>query len=154
MKAFEVLMQARDIPFDYNDNRIMCFPHIINICTTHTTESLTDPSLADEQAEFHIAPLGPEDTEQSYEEAVEHNPIALCHCTVQAVRASGQRHDHFQEIICTGNAKGWFKVSELQLLHDIKTRWDSIFLMIHRFCNLQPVSNFELLHVYILTIYK
>ncbi len=154
MKVFEVLMQDWDITFNYNDNRIMCFPHIINICTTHTTESLTDPALADEQAEFHVAPLGPEDMEQSYKEAVERNPIALCRSTVWAVRASGQQRDHFQEIIRTGNANGWFKVSELQLLHDVKTRWDSIFLMIHCFRNLQPVSNFELLHVYILTIYR
>jgi hypothetical protein len=69
MKAFEVLMQGRDISFDYNDNHIMCFPHIINICTIHTIEHLTNPMLVDEQAKFHVASLG--NMEQSYRQAVE-----------------------------------------------------------------------------------
>jgi hypothetical protein len=153
MKALAELLKARDIPFDYEDNRIMCFPHITNICTTHVVESLTNASLADAQAEFDAA-LPPRDaTDQSYEDAHSRDPIALCRCTVRAVRASGQRRDHFHEIIRDGNAKGWFKsadnppetvkVPELQLLHDVRTRWDSIFQMIHRFHELRPVSKLQ-----------
>jgi len=114
MKAFEVLMCTWDVPFDRNNNRIMCFPHIINICTTHTIESLTDPALADEQTDFDVVPfLG--GVEQDYQQAVEHNPIALCCCIVRAIHVSGKHHDDFQEIICTGNEKGWFNLPELQL---------------------------------------
>ena len=153
MKAFEALMHARDVPFNYNNNRIMCFPHIINICTTHTVESLTDPALADEQTDFDVVPfLG--GAEQDYQQAVKRNPIALCCSIVQAIRASGKRRDDFQEIIRTGNEKGWFDLPELQLLHDVKTCWDSMFLMIRRFCMLQPVSDLEPLFTYILTIYE
>jgi len=153
MKAFEALMRTRDVPFDHNNNCIMCFPHIINICTTHTVESLTDPALADEQTDFDAIPfLG--GMEQDYRQAVEHNPIALCCCIVQAIRASGKCCDDFQEIICTGNEEGWFDLPELQLLHDVKTHWDSMFLMICHFHTLQPISNLELLFAYILTIYE
>jgi hypothetical protein len=150
MRAFEDIMRAREIPFDHEDNRIMCFPHIINICTTHVIESFTDTALADDQADFDadLPPMVP--AEQTYEEACGRDPIALCRCTVRAIRASGLRRDHFHEIVCSGNTKGWFKspedptetikVPEVQLIHDVRTRWDSVFGMIHRFRELRPVS--------------
>ena len=140
MKALEALLRARDITFDYADNRIMCFPHVINICAAHTIKSFTDPELVDNQAEFSVASF-PGNGEQTYQEAVERNPIALCHSTVRAIRASGSRRDHLLEIIQTGNEKGWFKLPELQLIHDVKTRWDSVFFMIRRFRGLRPVSD-------------
>jgi hypothetical protein len=151
MRALGEIMRAREIPFDPDDNRIMCFPHIINICTTHVFESFTDTALTDDQADFDAAlpPMVP--AEQTYEEACGRDPIALCRCTVWAIHASGLRRDHFHEIVSNGNTKGWFKspedpnetikVPEVQLIHDVRTRWDSIYKMIHRFCELRPVSN-------------
>ena len=151
MKALEEIMRARDIPFGHEDNRIMCFPHVINICTTHVIDSFTNTALADEQAEFNAAlpPVVP--AEQTYEEAYDRDPIALCRCTIRAIHASGLRRDHFHEMICNGNTKGWFKlpenanetikVLEVQLIHDVRTRWDSVFRMIHHFRELWPVSN-------------
>ena len=114
----------------------MCFPHIINICTTHVIESFTNTELAEDQVEF-ILSLPPQDEEeQGYEKACRYDPIALCCGAIRAIHASGSWHDHFDNIICDGNAKGWFKLPEdakipiilpqLQLLCDVKTRWDSI----------------------------
>jgi hypothetical protein len=90
---------------------------------------------------------------QDYEEAVTLDPIALCHSIICAVRASGQRLDHFASIIRDGNEKGWFispnrqiiKVPQLQLLRDVKTRWDSIYFMIRRCREMRPVCNLRLL---------
>jgi len=75
-------MRIQDVPFDHRDNCIMCFPHIINICSTHVIESFTNMALADEQAEFDptLPPLVP--AEQTYGNACKHDPIALCHSTV------------------------------------------------------------------------
>jgi hypothetical protein len=140
MLALEQLLQAQDIPFDAEDNHIMCFPHIINICATHVIESFTDTQLVDEHVEF-TASLPPRDAdEQSYEDACAHDPIALCRHTVHAIHASGQRCDLFDEIIQDSNEKGWFRtpgnpcstmeVPNLQLLHDVKTWWDSVYHMI------------------------
>jgi len=151
IKAFGELMHARDFPYDPEDSRIMCFPHIINICSTHVIESFTNTALADEQAEFDptLPPLVP--AEQTYDEACARDPIALCRSIVRAVRASGKRREHMQGIIREGNAKGWFRsqedtnetiqIPDVQLLHDVRTRWDSVFRMIQRCCILRPVSN-------------
>jgi len=35
MAALEALYRERNIPFDAQDRRIMCFPHVINIATQH-----------------------------------------------------------------------------------------------------------------------
>ena len=140
MLSIEEILRERDIPFDYRDNRIMCFPHIINICNTHIIASFTDPALADNDAEF-IVSLPPQDRDhQTYEEALARDPIALCRSTVCAIRASGKRRDHFNEIICDGNAKGWFRdpkdpeqviqLKQCELLRDVRTRWDSLYQMI------------------------
>ena len=77
---------------------------------------------------------------QTYEEALACDPIALCCSTVCAIRASGKRRNHFNEIICDGNAKGWFRdpkdpeqviqLKQCELLRDVRTRWDSLYQMI------------------------
>jgi hypothetical protein len=52
-------------------------------------------------------------------------------------------------VIENGNKSGWFrdprtsaviKVPDLELLRDVKTRWDSTFAMIERLMRLRPVS--------------
>jgi hypothetical protein len=59
---------------------------------------------------------------------------------VRAVRVSGKHWENFEEVIRDGNRKGWFKVGhppkvvllkELQLLQDIRTHWDSVYLMLN-----------------------
>jgi len=68
-----------------------------------------------------------------------HDVIALVRNIVHSIRASGQRLDHFNDTIKLGNERGWFgdvKVPELQLLHDVKTWWGSVYAMLKRFCML------------------
>ena len=85
---------------------------------------------------------------QSFQEAAHRDPIALGRVVVCAVRASGQRRDHFLTVIRNGNLNKQFilgnrvevVVPELQLLRDVKTRWDSIFFMIRRLRIMRPVS--------------
>jgi len=154
MEALEELFRARDISFDHIDNRIVSFPHITNICATRVIESFTNIGLVDEQAEFDAEPPPGDAAKQTYEEAVERDPIALCRSTVRAIRETGPRRDQFQWIISDGNADGWFrspqkpkktiKVPDLQLLHDIKTQWDSVSKMTSRFRELRPAIDYFL----------
>ena len=61
---------------------------------------------------------------QTFPEAVQWDPIALGRVVVRAIRASGQRQDHFLSVIRDGNVKKHFLlgnqvevvVPELQLL--------------------------------------
>ena len=85
---------------------------------------------------------------QTFSEAAQRDPIALGRVVVRAVRASGQRRDHFLSVIRDGNIKKHFLlgnrveviVPKLQLLRDVKTRWDSIFFMISRLRIMRPVG--------------
>ena len=85
--------------------------------------------------------------EQTFEEAVKRDPIALARVVVRAIRASGQRREQFSRIILGGNTNNYFvvgdlvvKVPSLQLLRDVKTRWDSIYHMVQRLRIMRPVS--------------
>lgn len=133
----------------------MCFPHIINITVTHVTKSLTNPSFADDDAEFSASFFPADQEGQTFNDALGRNPIALCRGTVIAIRVSGKRRDQFNEIIRDGNQKDWFRnpdrpeetirVKQLELLRDVRHRWDSLYKMINRYRMMRPVDFFLLI---------
>jgi hypothetical protein len=47
MEELERLLHQRDINFDHMDRRIMCFPHVINICCQHILTKFTNVNLVD-----------------------------------------------------------------------------------------------------------
>jgi hypothetical protein len=118
MEALEKKLEERDIAFDATDRRIMCFAHIVNLCSGAVIRAAGNGE-------------GPSES----------NPIGVARGVVRAVRVSGKRRDAFDEVIRDGNQKSWFKVGqppkavvlkELQLLQDVRTRWDSVYLMLNR----------------------
>jgi hypothetical protein len=154
LEAFELLVMAWDITFDYEDNHIMCFPHVINICSTHVIKEFTNVDLVDDSEEFDPSLALRDLGAQTYEQACACDPIALCHGAICAICASGQHLDYFAELIRNGNEKGWFlapanpdkiiKVPQLQLLCDVKTHWDSIYFMIRQCRAMHPVCGLRL----------
>jgi len=146
MEELERLLHLRDIDFDHMDRRIMCFPHVINICCQHILLKFTNVNLVDNAG---VTELPSSANEQSYEEAVSSDPIARGRNIVHVLRSSGQRRDRFNEVVVDGNAKGWFIVGNkvvvlphLQLLRDVPTRWDSVYFMIRRLREMRPVSQY------------
>jgi len=151
LKELGILLCPRKVEFNHKENHIRCFPHVTNVCSNHIIEAFTNITLVDDTGGFIASALGPpsDPDTQTYEEVVSHDPIALCRSTVRAVRASGKWCDHLAEVIEDGNKKGWFKsiedpaktikVKQVQLIHDMKVRWDSLYLMINRFHKLHPV---------------
>ena len=139
----------QDLNWDHENNRIMCFLHVINICSTHIIEGFTELELVDAEFDPSLPPRDPD--LQTYDEAVAWDPIALCHAIICVIHASGQRLDLFTATIIDGNVKGWFvsptnphqiiKVPELQLLCDVRTCWDSIYFMIRWCCEMHQVCN-------------
>ncbi|KIM50516.1 hypothetical protein SCLCIDRAFT_145270, partial [Scleroderma citrinum Foug A] len=155
IRELEKLLEKRDIPFDAKDHRIQCFPHILNICSGHVVNVLTNAGIT-EIAEAWVSSL-PQDLNdrQTYQEALAQDPIALGHTIVQVMHASIQQRDTFEEYIKEGNNQGYWdiyhndgrvehiKIDVLQLIRNVKTWWDSIYYMI---CHLQylkePINRF------------
>jgi hypothetical protein len=71
------------------------------------------------------------------------------------LRSSDQRREGFRTFIELGNSRNWFKdprddksvvqVPMLQPLRDVKTRWDSVYMMVRRLRALRPVSSSQAL---------
>jgi len=84
MEALEKLLHECDIAFNAVDRQIMCFAHIINLCSGRVINVINDNG---------------ESTS---------DPIGLARGAVRSIRASGLRRDAFNEVIQNGNTKGWF----------------------------------------------
>ena len=80
--------------------------------------------------------------------------LSCLHVLIHAIRGSGKRCKEFYETIHEGNLKKHFvnpeaatnapqepiHVPKLALLHDVLTRWDSVYHMIARACSLRPAT--------------
>jgi hypothetical protein len=82
--------------------------------------------------------------------AIRCDPLKRARKLINFLRSSTQRKEGLSDLIEKGNASNRFivqekgqlvvcKVPELQLLKDVKTRWDSVFLMLQRLRQLRPV---------------
>ncbi|KAG1740755.1 uncharacterized protein EDB91DRAFT_1052845 [Suillus paluster] len=150
MQELEHLLRECNIEFDAQDHRIMCFPHIINICVKHVLTAFSGINLADLADTFvgTFADNGDVNIDE-YLEALSNDPIALGCQTVKAIRASGLWRDEFTHIIRSCNSSGLFKfqgkviqIPEYQLLWDIATQWDSVYFMINRLRAMRVVCFF------------
>jgi hypothetical protein len=81
-----------------------------------------------------------------------HDPLKRARNLIRILRSSDTHRTGLQDFIVLGNDKQLFtkindkgehitaEVPRLQLLRDVKTRWDSVFLMLRRLRHLRPVS--------------
>lgn len=180
MECLQKMFEKIGIDFKEKDNRIRCYPHIINICVSHIVKSLgkdadrakMDVFEEDDDEEWETDDEGYEGESDSdddadedkeiisgYEheeelatwfEAVKKNPVKRVRDIVRHVRSSGERSTQFQHTIQSGNQMRRFKdeegkviaIRELQLVRDVKHRWDSLYNMLDRVKELQPVRYF------------
>lgn len=142
MQCLATLLRKRDIVFDPVDRRIMCFAHIIDLSSGRVTHNVNNR-----------VPDGGGDSPQSDDETDASDPIARARNVVRAIRGSGKRRELFEEVIKDGNQRGWFErgnppkvvqIKPLQLLRDVCTRWDSVYLMLDRLSEMRPVWLFLL----------
>ena len=142
MEELKKALKLREIEIDANDRRIMCFAHIIDLCSGRVVRAASD-GVEDDSDEDDSSPGSD-------------NPIARARAVVQAIQGSGTRRTSFQDTIEYSNMKRLFRqgqsleavrVEPLQLLRDVRTRWDSVFLMLHRLREMCPVCIYTLLNV-------
>lgn len=142
MQELEVLLEARDIPFDAADRRIMCFAHVVDLSSGRVIRALADRAKAKKKVSNNT-----DSDSDSDSEPPPTDPIAHARKVVRVIRGSGMRRDAFEEVILNGNDKGWFKNTDglavkipfLQLLRDVLTRWDSVYHMLNRLRELRHV---------------
>jgi len=75
------------------------------------------------------------------------DPVTRARAVVHTVRSSGQRRESLLDVIQEGNKKNHFKdgaknpiqIREVELIKDVKHRWDSLYLMISRLRELRLV---------------
>ncbi|KAF9231244.1 hypothetical protein BU15DRAFT_56408 [Melanogaster broomeanus] len=144
------LREDREFTFDPIDCRVRCLPHIYNICVQHTLDNYAD-------ADFIHCPrtwknsAGKVIDRDSYVDSVRTDPIGCGRDVVCTVRSSGQRRTNFRQTILSGNEQEWFindtgdivKLPVVQLLHDVRTCWDSTYYMINRMRALRQVCDYR-----------
>jgi hypothetical protein len=82
MEELAKLLQSCDIDFDPLDRRIMCFPHIMNICVQHVIANFTNIELAEAVTKFVSAlPLGLPNRRTLYNRTLSHWDATLCRCS-------------------------------------------------------------------------
>ncbi len=117
MEALSRKLQSHDIHFVAAERQVMCFAHVIDLSSRRVIRAV-------------------EDSEPS-------NPIGHGRVVVRTIRSSGIRRDSFDDVIKNGNTKNWFKTYDqvppqiiklkpLQLLRQVRTRWDSVYHMLNR----------------------
>lgn len=145
MKELATNLTARDIPFSATGNRIRCFPHMVNIAVQHTLTAFNEyppePDAPDSPSpppppgpSSQGANAGDEETPETYEEALANHPIAKCREIVKALRISSARREEFARIASEND------LPVLELMRDVDTRWDTVYEMIRRVVEMQPVS--------------
>ena len=138
MEELAKILNERDIPFDAADRKIMCYGHIVDLSSGRVIDKLKGDSEPDNSNS---------DEDDSDEDNVPtQSEVEKARSVVRAIRGSGMRRDTFRDVIKNGNANKWFKegskvvvLKELELLRDVRTRWDSVYRMLSRLRELRPV---------------
>ena len=133
------LLQRRDIDFDSEGLRIMCLPHVLNICSKHATDNFTSAdfsSILESSFKFSNSSIN----KRTYVEALRKDPAACARNLVRIVRSSSLHRESFKTLIVDGNNREYWRDEEqnvmelpvLELLREVKTRWDSRYSMAKR----------------------
>ncbi|EUC58853.1 hAT family dimerization protein, partial [Rhizoctonia solani AG-3 Rhs1AP] len=147
MQELKRMFDSRGINFDPEENRLRCFPHIINIATQAYLHAL--PKSAEkfrEKCAEKVVELSAE--QSSYLSALASDAVAACRDTVKSCLSSGIRREGFKRNLIEGNKAGRFKLNGKTVILpiilpslDCPTRWASTADM---------VDNFRLLYIAVL----
>ena len=139
MSELSRLLQGCDIDFDPKDLCIMCLPHVINLCSKHTTDDFTSADFTSvPEASFEFP--GSNTNKHAYITALRKDPAAHGRDVVCIVHSSSLHRKSFKDIILDGNARKYWRDEEqnvielsiLELIREVKTCWDLRYYMARR----------------------
>jgi hypothetical protein len=122
-----------DINFNYKKNHVRCLAHIINLTSQ---EILKNVNAGEAQEENTILA----ETEISQNSNME--IIPKLRKLIVKIRCSPQRRDKFAHR-CDLYSNNNENIKSLNLILDIRTRWNSTFLMLERALKLREVSKYN-----------
>ena len=146
LSELSILLEARDIEFDPVDQKVMCYGHVVDLSSGRVIDGVTSTNADKWDEPPELVPA--DDDDDNDDEPNIRDPIALARNVVRVIRASGARRNAFDIVIDNGNARGLFKqgnpgevvkLKKLQLLRQVRTRWDSVYSMLCHLCEMQPV---------------
>ena len=157
-KLSELLMEQEfEIMFDPDQRRVMCHPHLVNLCSKHAYKSFMKVDVSEIERDITTntvkrcsntekpVPVDEHISKQDYIQAICNNPLEKARSLVRAIRASGLWCDAFQERIRVGNQHGWHKyppgtkVLLVELLREVQMHWDMLLFMLNHLRILRPV---------------
>jgi hypothetical protein len=105
MRKLEMLFVECGIFFDAKQNRINCFPHIINIIAQHVIKKVFNSIAADANDAFVFEAQNPDPNRiapETFEDACASDPLGQICKIIVAIHASGQCRDEFNSWIKMG----------------------------------------------------
>ena len=159
MKELQVLLVKHDFMFNHLNNCVMCYLHIINICTAHIVATSTQVSMkyldscgldGDDNDDFgspsphfqtrpklneEFIALQPSE-HQVWLKNLKCDPIKLVVDIIYPICALDARKQVFAGIIqlCTKDDPKLHNALPLQLIQHVRTQWDLVYCMLEHFC--------------------
>ncbi|KAJ3563636.1 hypothetical protein NP233_g8817 [Leucocoprinus birnbaumii] len=121
MESFSQSLHPR-IVFDPTEQRIRCFPHVVNLACQAVLSKITNIRLAENNAEDY----------NTVESSPRRDSIAILRTVIRTIRSSSLRRDGFSKTCIR------LGLDDLQLIRDCITRWSSTQYMTQRALKLKP----------------
>ena len=130
LKELEYVCHQKEIKFDHKKNNIRCLAHVINLTVQ---EILKNIKAGDAQEEDELLELV---SQEEQEDDVNVEIIPKLRLLIVKIRSSPQQKEKFARC-CK-----FFSIQSLNVILDVKTRWNSTYLMLDRALKLREVSSF------------
>lgn len=130
LRELESACRKKEIKFDHKKNNIRCLAHIINLTVQ---EILKHIKAGEAQEEDELLELI---SREEQEDVVNVEIIPKLRRLLAKIRSSPQRKEKF------ARRCEFFSIKALNIMLDVKTRWNSTYLMLDRILKLREVSKF------------
>ena len=130
LKELENVCRQKEIKFDHKKNNIRCLAHIINITVQEILKYIKAGEAQEEEELLELI------TQEEREDNINTEIIPRLRRLIIRIRSSPQKTEQF------ARRCEYFSLQSLKLVLDVKTRWNSTYLMLDRAIKLQQVSKF------------